>query len=107
MRDEGRGKREEGRALNFEPFVLRPLGDEQREKKIRVLTTVRALIFLLLFRELVLADRTERADPIFWQILKRRSGFYTVLRISHLGIIDVTAYVANIALHNVFLLLLG
>ena len=51
----------------------------------------------LFFRaELVLADRAERADPVFGDFFPRRAGGYAVLGIAELGVIDIAADVTDI-----------
>jgi hypothetical protein len=48
-------------------------------------------VFLLLGFERVLAQTAVRTDPIFRDLLPGSSGSHTVFRISHGGIIDITA----------------
>ena len=54
----------------------------------------------LFFRELVLADTTERTYEILWEILKRCAWLYACLWHSYLWVILPAAYVAYILFHN-------
>ena len=54
-------------------------------------------LFLL---KIILADTAERADPILRQILKCRSLIDSVIRITHFGIINISAYRANVFIHK-------
>ena len=50
--------------------------------------------------ELVLAYSAERAGPVCRKILESRSGRYSVIRVSHCGIIYPFAYRASVLFHN-------
>ena len=50
--------------------------------------------------ELGFTHPAERANPIFWNVLKGRSRFNTAVRIPKSRIIDITAYLAHIFLHD-------
>ena len=54
----------------------------------------------LFFRELVLADTTERTYEILWEILKRCAWLYACLWHSYLWVILPAAYVTYILFHN-------
>lgn len=54
----------------------------------------------LFFRELVLADTTERTYEILWEILKRCAWLYACLWHSYLWVILPAAYIAYILFHN-------
>lgn len=60
-------------------------------------------LFLILFLvrlEIVLAHATERAYPVFRNILKSRSRRNARLRVAHFGVVHPLAHCANILLHR-------
>lgn len=52
--------------------------------------------YCLDFRKHILANAADRAYPVVRQILKSGAGSDIAVRISHSGIIDVTAGITNI-----------
>ena len=61
------------------------------------------LVSLLLFGELVLAYAAQGADPILGKIFKRSARGDSIVRITHLGIVNIATYIANILLHFFYL----
>ena len=57
------------------------------------------LLIFLLRLEFVFANATDGAYPVIGDILKRCSWLDATIGISYCGVIDVTAYFANV-LHN-------
>ena len=57
-------------------------------------------VSVLYRREVVFSYSAERANPIIGNILKRCSGSYAAIRISHFGVVNVPAYITYILLHN-------
>ncbi len=58
------------------------------------------ILIVFFRREIVLTYSTERANPIFWKVLKCCSGLYAVVRIAYFRVIYITASVTNILFHN-------
>lgn len=56
--------------------------------------------FLLKWIELVLADITDRADPVVWKLVKACFGRDSIFRIAGLWIVDIAAVGADIFRHN-------
>ncbi len=54
---------------------------------------------LLHYRKLILTYAAQRAYPVLRHILKSSSCRYTVVRIAHLGIVNIATYVTYIFLH--------
>jgi hypothetical protein len=59
---------------------------------------------LLLYLEDILAETTEWACPIFWNILPCCASCYAILRISYLGVINIVTCCANVLFHNLNIL---
>lgn len=57
-------------------------------------------VSVLYRREIVFSYSAERANPIIGNILKRCSGSYAAIRISHLRIIYISTCITYILLHN-------
>jgi hypothetical protein len=57
-------------------------------------------VSVLYRREVVFSYSAERANPIIGNILKRCSGSYAAIRISHLRIIYISTCITYILLHN-------
>ena len=58
----------------------------------------------LLFREVFFSYSTEGAYPIGRKVLKGRSGFDTIVRITYCGVVDITADIAYILFHFLVIL---
>lgn len=57
------------------------------------------------YREFVLTYSAERANPVFRNVLKCRSGLYAVIRVAYFGVIYITASVTNVLFHNAYFLI--
>lgn len=58
------------------------------------------ILIVFFRREIVFTYSAERANPIFWKVLKCCSGLYAVVRIAYFRVIYITASVTNILFHN-------
>lgn len=61
------------------------------------------ILRLVRHRKLILADSAQRANPIFRDISESGSRRYSIVRITHLGIVNIATYIANILLHFFYL----
>lgn len=52
-------------------------------------------------REIVFAYAAERAHPVIGDVFKGRSGFDATVRIACCRVVNITADIANVLLHNV------
>ena len=52
-------------------------------------------------REIVFAYAAERAHPVIGDVFKDRSGFDATVRIACCRVVNITAEIANVLLHNV------
>lgn len=62
-------------------------------------------LIVFFYREFVLTNSAERANPIFWKVLKCCSGLYAVIRIAYFGVIYITASVTNVLFHDAYFLI--
>lgn len=66
---------------------------------------IRRLSIVFLRRKFIFADSAERANPIFWKVLKCCSGLYAVVRIAYFRVIYITTSVTNVLFHNSYFLI--
>ena len=58
------------------------------------------MVLLLDNAEVVLANTAEGAYPVVWNILESCSRLDAAVRIAYFRVIDITAYITYILLHN-------
>jgi hypothetical protein len=63
-----------------------------------------AAFWLLLGREVIFAYAADGANPIFWNVFKSGAGLDTAVWVAYFGVINITASVANVLFHKLFVL---
>ncbi len=58
-------------------------------------------------REIFLANTADGTYPVVGKVFERSSGFYSIIRITFCGIVDIAAGIAYITLHIRLLFPLG
>ena len=57
-------------------------------------------ILLLLYREVVLANAADGANPVFGNVFKSCAGSDAAIGVSYFRVIHITTSVANVLFHN-------